>query len=79
MVLPPPPDELKLIRPFIQRGNQMDGRDGIITYYCYFWAIRLALERGLHTASPECTAYVSKTMEDLETVCAIVYRWRCLE
>ncbi|KAI5844244.1 Vta1 like-domain-containing protein [Tricharina praecox] len=45
----------------------MDGRDGIITYYCYFWAIRLALERGLHTASPECTAYVSKTMEDLET------------
>ncbi|KAF8544298.1 Vta1 like-domain-containing protein [Trichophaea hybrida] len=61
-----PPDELKLIRPYIHRGNQMEKMDPVITYYCYYWAVRLALEKGLHNASPECTAFVSTLMEDLE-------------
>ncbi|KAA8896131.1 Vta1 like-domain-containing protein [Sphaerosporella brunnea] len=65
-MLPQPPDTLKAIRPFIQRGNQMAAIDAVITYYCYFYAVRLALSKGLHTASPESTDYVSSVMEELE-------------
>lgn len=29
-----PPHELKLLRPYIHRGNQMEKVDAVITYYC---------------------------------------------
>jgi vacuolar protein sorting-associated protein VTA1 len=66
-MLPQPPDTLRAIRPFIHRGNQMASRDPIITYYCYFYAVRYALSKGLHTVSPESTSYVSSVMEELES------------
>lgn len=42
-----------------------------LTSQGYYWAVRLALEKGLHNASLECTTYVSTLMEDLEGVCPI--------
>jgi vacuolar protein sorting-associated protein VTA1 len=44
----------------------MSSRDPIITYYCYFYAVRHALSKGLHTVSPESTSYISSVMEGLE-------------
>ncbi|KAI5798844.1 Vta1 like-domain-containing protein [Geopyxis carbonaria] len=61
-----PPDELKLIRPFIHRGNQMANVDPVITYYCYYWATKLALEKELQTATPECGTYMMGIIQDLE-------------
>jgi vacuolar protein sorting-associated protein VTA1 len=46
----------------------MQKPDPVITYYCYYWAVRLALEKGLHTASAECTVFVSDLMAELEEV-----------
>jgi vacuolar protein sorting-associated protein VTA1 len=63
-----PPEELKCIRPFLRRGYQMEKLDPVITYYCMLYSVQLALDKKLHVASPECTAFVTNLMETLELV-----------
>ncbi|KAL7271060.1 hypothetical protein RUND412_006208 [Rhizina undulata] len=64
--LPEPPQELKPIRHFIMRGNQMARHDPVITYYCYFWATKQILANGLHHANQDCLAFTTKLMDQLE-------------
>lgn len=42
--------------------------DPVITYYCYYWAVKLALDQKLHNSSEEAMQYMLTLMEDLEKV-----------
>ncbi|KAH8144704.1 uncharacterized protein LAJ45_11298 [Morchella importuna] len=61
-----PPSELNAVKQYIRRGNQLRGADPVITYYCYFWAIKHILANSLHTQSRECTTWTTDLMDELE-------------
>ncbi|KAI5847168.1 Vta1 like-domain-containing protein [Morchella snyderi] len=61
-----PPNELSAVKQYIRRGNQLRGADPVITYYCYFWAIKHILANSLHSQSPECTVWTTDLMDELE-------------
>ncbi|KAH0608919.1 uncharacterized protein H6S33_001147 [Morchella sextelata] len=61
-----PPSELSSVKQYIRRGNQLRNVDPVITYYCYFWAIKHILANSLHSQSPECTVWTTDLMDELE-------------
>ncbi|RPA96183.1 DUF605-domain-containing protein [Choiromyces venosus 120613-1] len=61
-----PPPELKSIKQFVQRGNQLRTVEPVIAYYCYFWSIKQILANNLHQASTACTAWTADLMDELE-------------
>ncbi|PWW78834.1 DUF605-domain-containing protein [Tuber magnatum] len=61
-----PPQELKSIKQFIHRGNQLRSVDPAIAYYCYFWSVKQILANNLHQASTACTAWTADLMDELE-------------
>lgn len=63
-----PPPELRSIKQYIQRGNQLRTLEPVITYYCYFWSIKQILANNLHQASSACTSWTADMMDELERV-----------
>ncbi|CUS12176.1 unnamed protein product [Tuber aestivum] len=61
-----PPQEMKSIRQFIHRGNQLRSVDPVIAYYCYFWSVKQILANNLHQASTACTTWTADLMDELE-------------
>ncbi|KAG0638615.1 Vta1 like-domain-containing protein [Tuber brumale] len=61
-----PPPELKSIKQFVRRGNQLRSADPVIAYYCYFWSVKQVLANHLHQASTACTTWTADLMDELE-------------
>ncbi|CAG8607556.1 18808_t:CDS:2 [Dentiscutata erythropus] len=64
MTLPTLPDELKFINGFLQRAQELRSREPVIAYYCNFYSVKLALERG--TKSKESKAFLARLLDVLE-------------
>ncbi|CAG8566929.1 10319_t:CDS:2 [Dentiscutata heterogama] len=64
MTLPTLPDELKFINGFLQRAQELRNREPVIAYYCNFYSVKLALERG--TKSKESKAFLARLLDVLE-------------
>ncbi|CAG8680482.1 23030_t:CDS:2 [Gigaspora margarita] len=64
MSLPALPDELKFINGFLQRAQELRNREPVIAYYCNFYSVKLALEKG--TKSKESKAFLARLLDVLE-------------
>ncbi|CAG8529457.1 13722_t:CDS:2 [Racocetra fulgida] len=64
MTLPTLPEELKFINGFLQRAQELRNREPVIAYYCNFYSVKLALEKG--TKSKESKAFLAKLLDVLE-------------
>lgn len=65
-MLPECPEELRpLILPFLQRAEELRGREPVVAYYCGMYAATLALTRG-RSGTPEATAFTKALIESLE-------------
>ncbi|CAG8523938.1 2264_t:CDS:2 [Cetraspora pellucida] len=64
MTLPTLPEELKFINGFLQRAQELRNREPVIAYYCNFYSVKLALEKG--TKSKESKAFLARLLDVLE-------------
>ncbi|KAI9595616.1 Vta1 like-domain-containing protein [Syncephalis fuscata] len=58
------PTDLKLIAPFLIKGNEMQAHDPAIAYFCNVYAAQLAVEKGVTTA--DSRAFLMDLMGRLE-------------
>ncbi|KAI9139132.1 Vta1 like-domain-containing protein [Paraphysoderma sedebokerense] len=65
-VLPPVPQELSFISPFLQRAAELQNREPILSYYCKFYAVRCAITDGPKNKSNEVKAFLGSLMDNLE-------------
>ncbi|TPX62867.1 hypothetical protein PhCBS80983_g00129 [Powellomyces hirtus] len=59
-----PPDELKFVTPYLQRSQELQGKEPIVAYYCKYYAVKLAVEKGMQ--SKEGKAYLFSIMDEIE-------------
>ncbi|TPX49843.1 hypothetical protein SeLEV6574_g01236 [Synchytrium endobioticum] len=59
-----PPDELKHISAYLQRSQELVNREPILSYFCKYYAVKLAIEKG--TKSKEGKAFLLDLMDSLE-------------
>ncbi|KAJ1934981.1 hypothetical protein EC988_008629, partial [Linderina pennispora] len=59
------PSELKQIAPYIQRAQELATVDPVVSYFCTYYAARLAIASGSNT--PASQAYLSQLLDQLET------------
>ncbi|CAG8464362.1 8754_t:CDS:2 [Paraglomus occultum] len=62
--LPPLPEELKSLNPYLQRATELEKREPVIAYYCRYYAAKRALTNGTKTA--ESNAFLNKLLDLLE-------------
>ncbi|CAG8556622.1 1103_t:CDS:2 [Paraglomus brasilianum] len=62
--LPPLPEELKFLNPYLQRATELDKREPVIAYYCRYYAAQRAIANG--TKTPESNAFLNKLLDLLE-------------
>ncbi|KAJ1994229.1 hypothetical protein GGI25_003413 [Coemansia spiralis] len=58
------PEDLKQILPYIQRGQEIAKVDPIVSYFCKYYAARLAIASG--STSPESQTYLAALLDQLE-------------
>ncbi|KAJ3309119.1 hypothetical protein HDU76_003720 [Blyttiomyces sp. JEL0837] len=58
------PTELKFISGYLQRAEELKTRDPVVSYYCTFYAAKLAIER--NSQNKECQKYLMKLLDSLE-------------
>nr|CAG8488594.1 5773_t:CDS:2 [Entrophospora candida] len=63
--LPPLPNELKFISPYLQRAQELQQREPIIAYYCNYYAAKLAIEKGTKEKG-ESQNFLFKLLDVLE-------------
>ncbi|TPX34335.1 hypothetical protein SmJEL517_g02940 [Synchytrium microbalum] len=61
---PPVPEELKHIAPYLQRSLELAQREPVVSYYCKYYAVKLAIEKG--TKSKEGKSFALALMDTLE-------------
>ncbi|KAJ2999979.1 hypothetical protein HDV02_001236 [Globomyces sp. JEL0801] len=59
-----PPAELKFIITYLQRAKELDEKEPIISYYCRYYALKLAVEKG--AKSKEAEGYLLSLMDKVE-------------
>jgi vacuolar protein sorting-associated protein VTA1 len=59
-------DEFKSIQPFMQRAQELSGREPVVSYYCHFYAAKLAIESPVK--SPSSQAFLTELLDTLEKV-----------
>ena len=78
----PPPPELKFIGPYLQRAQELQQREPVISYYCTFplephrlhywqgkfYAAKMALQQGVNKTNKEATAFLTQLLDQLEQV-----------
>ncbi|QRV77586.1 vacuolar protein sorting-associated VTA1-like protein [Ceratobasidium sp. AG-Ba] len=63
MPLPPLPPELKAIAPFLQRADEMRGKDPVISFWCEYYAVKKGLSL---RQSSESRSFLLQLMDSLE-------------
>ncbi|KAJ1963627.1 hypothetical protein GGI12_001942 [Dipsacomyces acuminosporus] len=58
------PADLKLIVPYIQRGQEIASVDPVVSYFCKYYAAQLAIANGSN--SPESQTYLATLLDQLE-------------
>ncbi|KAJ3411517.1 hypothetical protein HDV05_002078, partial [Chytridiales sp. JEL 0842] len=58
------PDNLKLIAGFLQRGEELKVKEPIVSYYCKYYAAKLAIERNLQDKPSQL--YLMNLLDSLE-------------
>ncbi|KAH6577687.1 hypothetical protein BASA60_003884 [Batrachochytrium salamandrivorans] len=59
-----PPEELKFVATFLQRGQELREREPIIAYYCNYYSAKLAIEKG--ATSKESQIFLLNLLDALE-------------
>ena len=59
-------EDFKFIQPFLQRATELKTREPIISYYCNFYAAKLAIESPVKTK--ESQVFLMGLLDDLEKV-----------
>ncbi|KAJ2455904.1 hypothetical protein EV183_000520 [Coemansia sp. RSA 2336] len=59
-----PPDELKHVLPYVQRGLEVAKADPIVAYFCKYYAAQLTIPH--QGASTAAQAYLTKLLDELE-------------
>ncbi|RKP40325.1 Vta1 like-domain-containing protein [Dimargaris cristalligena] len=62
--LPAVPEQLRFINQFLQRSRELRTHEPIISYYCQFYAVKLALAKGIQ--ADDCQVFLLQLVEDLE-------------
>ncbi|KAJ3217741.1 hypothetical protein HK099_005359 [Clydaea vesicula] len=57
------PVDLKNIQPFLQRSSELQKREPIVSYYCLYYAVKLAIEKG---PTENSRSFLSKLLDHLE-------------
>jgi vacuolar protein sorting-associated protein VTA1 len=60
------PDELKFINQYLQRAQELEKIEPVVSYYCRYYAARQAIDRG--AKSPESQAFLVGLLDKLEQV-----------
>ncbi|KAJ3345973.1 hypothetical protein HDU83_003540 [Entophlyctis luteolus] len=65
-MLTPVPDAFKSITAFVQRADELAVREPVVSYYCNFYAVKLAIDINASHQSPECQTYLLGMLDTLE-------------
>jgi vacuolar protein sorting-associated protein VTA1 len=58
------PDDLRHIKPFLDRAAELSTRDPAVSYYCKYYAAQLAI--GQQKRSKEATVWLGRLLDELE-------------
>ncbi|EPQ28885.1 uncharacterized protein PFL1_03686 [Pseudozyma flocculosa PF-1] len=61
-----PPPELKPLKPFIQRANELRTADRVISYWCLYYAAQLGI--GANAKQPESKQFLFSLLDTLEAL-----------
>ncbi|KAG9465585.1 hypothetical protein GDO78_018056 [Eleutherodactylus coqui] len=64
--LPPIPPQFKSLQHHLRTAQEHDKRDPVVAYYCRLYAMQNGMK--IDSKSPECRKFLSKLMDQLETL-----------
>lgn len=66
MSLPPVPEAVKFVAPFIQRSLELANIEPIVAHYCRYYAANQILDKQLHLSNKDVEQFAMKLLDSLE-------------